>query len=709
MKIGVIGSGAISDIYLTNMINVFDNIDVECIASMDREQAKEKAKQHGIRSCTPEELLKDPQVEMVVNLTPVGAHYQVVRDSLMAGKHVYTEKTMTDDLAKAAELVKLADEKGLYLGSAPDTFLGSGLQTARRAVDNGLIGDVHSFVISCNRKNDILLSAISFLRQPGCGILYDYGVYYVTALVSILGPVSRVAGVIGKPYPTHVNILTVSPEYGKIMDTPNESQVSAILQLENGITGTMHIDADNNILDTAFFAIYGTKGILYLTDPNQFGGSVKYLTDDMNPTKKVDPVELWSYTQYSENFRGIGPSELANAIREGRECRPSKEMAYHVLEVLTAILNGGEKGEFFDIESTCRKPDPLPLKNIGVKNLAHISINMKNVDAMIDFYENVLGLKEQFSLTYSGLQESLKQALIQIKETGSDPNNIAQAERYLQVLEAKGDGNWLTYFALADRQFIELFYPDEHMVRSVDDRKAQYGFTKYNLEVESIEEIRERLVSHGVTLDEDIHPTLDGAKEIIIHDPDGNELQFTEYPREGGFLPPMAEIPKGHSRSAVQYITQVAYQVKDAPNMENFYCLGLGFKKAGTLHYGELVEALEKSGQADPQMIMGLKISADKPWLDYIEIAPHQYIELFHTDGQDLKEDRDLSDAYGFQHICIEVEDIHKAWDAVTSNGIKPDTEIALGPDGAYQFWLTDPDGNRLELMEYTDKALQLQ
>lgn len=107
-------------------------------------------------------------------------------------------------------------------------------------------------------------------------------------------------------------------------------------------------------------------------------------------------------------------------------------------------------------------------------------------------------------------------------------------------------------------------------------------------------------------------------------------------------------------------------------------------------------------------MLMGMNMIKDRPWIDYIEIAPHQYIELFHVDGQTLKEDRNLADAFGYQHICIEVEDIHKAWDAVTYNGLTPDEPIRLGPEGAYQFWLTDPDGNRLELMEYTKDAYQL-
>lgn len=118
-------------------------------------------------------------------------HYELIKKALLAGKHVYTEKTMTDEVNKAKELVELAEEKGLYLGSAPDTFLGAALQTARRAIDDGILGEIHSFAISANRNNDLLLSVFSFLRQPGGGILYDYGVYYLTALTSLFGSVKR--------------------------------------------------------------------------------------------------------------------------------------------------------------------------------------------------------------------------------------------------------------------------------------------------------------------------------------------------------------------------------------------------------------------------------------------------------------------------------------------------------------------------------------
>ena len=179
VHVGVVGAGMISDIYLKNMINRFTILKVDAICSKNGAHAKEKAKQYGIRACTFEEMLEMKEIEMIVNLTPVPAHYDIIKRALLAGKHVYTEKVITDSTGRAAELIALAEEKGLYLGSAPDTFLGSSIQTVRKALDEGVIGEVTSCSVAANRDNRWLLSYFSFLRLPGAGICLDYGVYYI--------------------------------------------------------------------------------------------------------------------------------------------------------------------------------------------------------------------------------------------------------------------------------------------------------------------------------------------------------------------------------------------------------------------------------------------------------------------------------------------------------------------------------------------------
>ena len=167
MRVGVVGCGAISDIYLTNMIHNFENLEVAACCAGHLEHAKKKAEQYGIKGCTYEEILADPSIEMVVILTPAPTHEGLIRQALEAGKHVYTEKTMTLAPETAAKLIELAEEKHLYLGSAPDTFLGSALQTARKAIDDGLIGEVTSFEACANRDLDLLASIFRFLADAG--------------------------------------------------------------------------------------------------------------------------------------------------------------------------------------------------------------------------------------------------------------------------------------------------------------------------------------------------------------------------------------------------------------------------------------------------------------------------------------------------------------------------------------------------------------
>ena len=196
MKTVILGCGNISDAYLSTVTKRFRILDVFGCCNRTREKAVQKAEQYGIRALTTEEMLSDPSIELVINLTPAAAHYATNKMLLQAGKHVYTEKTLAVELEEAAELVALADEKNLCLGVAPDTFLGEAYQTGRRAIEEGLIGEVTSFSITCNRCYDLLLCFFPIIRVPGNGILYDYLVYYITALVSLLGPVREVVELI---------------------------------------------------------------------------------------------------------------------------------------------------------------------------------------------------------------------------------------------------------------------------------------------------------------------------------------------------------------------------------------------------------------------------------------------------------------------------------------------------------------------------------
>ena len=698
LGVGVIGAGAISGIYLENMVGRFPQLHVVAVAANHVENAQRKAEKYGLEACTVDRLLEDERVELVVVLTPVGAHYDLIKRALLAGKHVYTEKTMTDDPEKARELAALAEERGLYLGAAPDTFLGAAWQTARAAIDAGAIGAVRSFAISANRDNRVLLSIAPFLRQPGAGVLYDYGVYYLTALVSLLGPVARVGGVVERPCPEHRNVLPDSPQFGQPIHNPNESRVSAILQMESGVSGTLHIDTDSVLTDQAFFAVYGSEGILYLTDPNQFGGTVRLLPNTTDWEHPAQPVELWNCASYGDNSRGLGPAEMADAILAGRKNRAGKEMACHVLEVLNGILRGGEQGGFTDIASTCQRPAPLPAHDTHIRNIGHVGMQVRDMDAMLRFYRDLLGMREQFTITVGDYAASLRAQYGEELPAGE--------AAYLRSMGGDMDRPWITYLKLADRQFLELFWDMGGNDRAIPDRRACYGYMKTNYETADAGALRDVLTGADVKLLEDLHTTVDGSLEFAVLDPEGNEVQFTQYQKDGRI--PLQDDPGREVCSLVRCTTQVAFQVQDAVNMELFYCRGLGMKKVFTLTYGDLCRAMRQTGQGTEAALRRLELLGEKPWIDYIQAAPHQFLELFHTDGVTLREERDLRGTYGYQHICLETADIEAAYAAALANGLKPDTPISEGADGAFQFWLTDPDGNRLELMEYAPGARQI-
>ena len=360
IRVGVVGSGLISGIYLKNMIERFDILEVAGLCSSHYENALRRAQEFGIPAyASLDALLADGSIDLVVNLTPAPAHEDIIRRALMAGKHVYTEKVMTTSHESARALKALAASKGLWLGSAPDTFLGAALQTARRAIDEGLIGEVTSFAFAANRDNNFLTPFFRFLNLPFGGVAYDYAPYYFTALCSLLGPVKKVAAAVRAPFPKHKDINPKSPTFGQDMDTPNESEISAVLTLQSGVNGTAHVNCDSVIEDQHFFAIFGTKGILYLPDPNGFGGEVCLQPNWAHDAPAAPARVLEGGFGFTDNARGVGPAELAWSIRANRPCRAGADMACHVLEVIDAIIESGRTDAFVDVTSTFERPAPL--------------------------------------------------------------------------------------------------------------------------------------------------------------------------------------------------------------------------------------------------------------------------------------------------------------------------------------------------------------
>ena len=362
VPIGIIGAGMISRTYLDSLIAKFDIIKVEAIADRSGERAGELAKEYGIRAVTVDQILEDETIEIIVNLTPPGAHGEVIEKILNSGKHAYTEKcfALTTDIA--AKLCRLADEKGLYLGCAPDTFFSGWAQSARRLIDSGVLGTITSFAMVGNRDNERLLSAMDYMNRPGGGIILDYSVYYLTNLINMLGPVRRVSANIKAPYPTHVNQFELSPHFGETFDSPNESQFYSVLELENGITGTVSINADSVFFDQTYYAVYGDKGIMYLGCPDWFAGQVYIYDNTYDFAQAETPKRILQENPFGFNkdSRGVGVADMAWAIREGRGARASKERAFHVMDIQECMVKSHENnGVFITVNSTCERAQPL--------------------------------------------------------------------------------------------------------------------------------------------------------------------------------------------------------------------------------------------------------------------------------------------------------------------------------------------------------------
>lgn len=360
VKVAVVGCGIISHVYLRNMTSLFSILEVVAVCDLKRELAEEAARVYGIpQVMTIDEIAESKEIELVVNLTSAAAHYAIIRKMLLAGKHVYTEKTMTAELAQAQELVEIANERGLYLGVAPDTVLGASIQTARWAVEHGLIGEVTSCVVSINRDQGLNSERFRFLRGNGGALPYDVGIYYIASLLTILGPVTDVTA-FGAQAPVHRRQFLFNTEDPESWQIPGNNLVAGSLRFANGALGMVHFDGNTIGAECSTFRIYGTAGILELGDPNRFGDPVMLLKPENPPcplplTHGYNGVVMNpDATDFEKGYghRGIGVAEMAWAMRLGRPNRLSKELGLHALEVLCGLDRAAETGSMYHMTST---------------------------------------------------------------------------------------------------------------------------------------------------------------------------------------------------------------------------------------------------------------------------------------------------------------------------------------------------------------------
>jgi len=354
-KIGFVGCGNISSIYFENINNMFKEIEIAGICDLVSEKATEAAEKYNIKKIYKDmhELFADPEVDIVLNITRPYEHFEVSKAALMAGKHVYSEKPLAPCLEEGIELVKLAKEKNLFLGGAPDTFLGAGIQTCRKIIDSGLIGDVFgaSAFMVCH-GHESWHPDPAFYYQYGGGPMFDMGPYYLSALVNLVGPVKTVTGMTKASLPQRT--ITSEPLNGTIVDVKVPTYINGTMEFHNGAVGTIFTTFDVWSAQVPIIEIYGSEGTLAVPDPNTFDGPIKIYRPE-----KGEFLEFPNTFGYAENSRALGLADMAKAIETGRSARASSDLTFHVLEIMSSFHKASDTKSFVDLKSHPERPAPM--------------------------------------------------------------------------------------------------------------------------------------------------------------------------------------------------------------------------------------------------------------------------------------------------------------------------------------------------------------
>lgn len=349
--IGVIGAGTISNQYLSNLTS-FPDLEVRIVADLFQDKAAEQAEKFGVAQFgTPEEALAHPDVEIIVNLTIPAAHAGVSTAALDAGKHVWTEKPFATDRESGWALLAKADEAGLRIGGAPDTFLGAGLQTARRIIERGDIGVPLTGLtlfevpgpIDEHRNLEVLLSR-------GAGPLWDMGPYYFTALTQAFGSFSSVIAKARIARPTR--ILQVGPNAGQEFAVQVPTHVSVIAEFESGEMSTSVLSWDSPHRRVGHVEIVGSEATLSIPDPNMFDGDLRIRRRGEDEWTVVAPTG-------AVGGRGLGALDIARSVRAGVPHRATGDLAYHVLDVMASVSDSIDRGAAVPVESSAPRPEAL--------------------------------------------------------------------------------------------------------------------------------------------------------------------------------------------------------------------------------------------------------------------------------------------------------------------------------------------------------------
>ncbi|MBQ4054555.1 MAG: Gfo/Idh/MocA family oxidoreductase [Clostridia bacterium] len=355
IKVGFVGVGCISPIYLENLTKLFKEVEIAGVCDLIRERAEKAVAEYDLPKLYEDmyELFADPEVDIVLNITRPYEHYEVTKQALLHGKHVYSEKPLSPDLNEARELVALAKEKGLMLGGAPDTFMGNGIQTCRHLIDSGFIGTpIGASAHFVSRGPEHWHPDPEFVYQYGGGPMFDMGPYYVTALINMLGAVESVAGMARASYPERP--ILSEKKYGNIMKVEVPTYVMGTLRFKSGAIANMFTTFDVTYQKSAKLEVYGSEGTLIVPDPNCFDGKIV-----LQRGRSQETVTMPGIFNYSENSRGLGLADMAKALLTGRKFRANCDQQLHVVEVMSAFYSSSEKNEFIPILSEFERQKPM--------------------------------------------------------------------------------------------------------------------------------------------------------------------------------------------------------------------------------------------------------------------------------------------------------------------------------------------------------------
>lgn len=363
--VGIMGAGNISSAYL-RLAPLFKGLEVRAVADIIPAAAQKRADEFGVRAQTPNDLLKNDEIDVIVNLTIPATHYGVSMDIISAGKHAYSEKPFVLTLEEGVALKKAADERNLKVGSAPDTFLGGAHQQAREIIDSGKLGKIMSGTTHVmSRGMEHWHPNPDFFFQVGAGPVLDIGPYYVTDLIHLLGPVRRVSAFTNMAR-TEREVTAEGPYKGTFVKVGTPTTIHGILEFHSGAIITIGASWDVAAHGHHNIELYGTDGSIFVPDPNFFGGDL-VTTDIAGTRSKVEPWDhpFGKFNQDLEsanpraNYRTAGLADMIASIDSGANARCGLDVALHAVDVMTSLLKAGESGQVLTLSTTCERPAAL--------------------------------------------------------------------------------------------------------------------------------------------------------------------------------------------------------------------------------------------------------------------------------------------------------------------------------------------------------------